>query len=80
MRYLLILDFFDTVWSNFYNKYVRDVSDFNKSLILLGLLLASCMSMVFAIRTKNKEEVMNSWTMFWLSIVFFVLAVLYSSL
>lgn len=65
------------LWYEFYNNYVRNLDD--KTKVTVGLVCLCISMIVFVMCTKghNKAEMVNSWFLFWLSIILFLVSMFY---
>lgn len=65
------------LWYNFYNKYVRGL-DFKTKMIIGGVfVLLSIVIFILSTKGNNKTQMVNSWFLFWLSIILFIIGLLY---
>jgi len=78
MRFLL--GAFAELWTNFYNKVIRDASSTLKGGIIISLFVICLLCFAFAMKGKNKGEFINNWVAFWIGIVFLLLLVIYVAL
>jgi len=67
------------LWYEFYNNYVRNLDD--KTKISIGVICIILSIFIFVLSTKghNKSEMINSWFLFWISLILFIVGVFYLS-
>ena len=75
-----LLGAFSELWTNFYNKVIRDASSTLKGGIIISLFVLCLLCFAFAMKGKNKENFINNWVAFWFGIAFLLLLVIYVAL
>ena len=65
------------LWYEFYNNYVKNLDDKTKVTIGLVCLVISMIVFVMCTKGHNKAEMVNSWFLFWLSIILFLVSMYY---
>ena len=66
-------------WYEFYNTYVRNLDDKTKITIGVACIVLSMIVFVLCTKGHNKSEMVNSWFLFWVSIILFLIGVFYLS-
>ena len=76
-----LLGAFAELWTNFYNKVIRDASSTLKGGIIISLFVICFLCFAFAMKGgKNKGDLINNWVPFWIGIVVLLLLVTYVAL
>ena len=67
------------LWTNFYNKVIRDASSTVKGAVIGVLVVVTLLLLAIAMKSQGKGDgsMINNWTAFWLGIFSLGLLVLY---
>jgi len=65
------------LWQNFYNKYVINVDDRTRYKIGFVSLMIAIGLFILCTKGHNKAAMVNSWFLFWLSLIVFGISLLY---
>lgn len=69
----------DCIMLNFLDFLKNLDSGENNFILLIGLLIATLL-LVFSINTNKKDSAVNSWPMFWFSMLLILGIIIYSSI
>ena len=73
----LICGALKNLWYEFYNTCVRNLDDKTKVIIGVSCIVLSMIVFVLCTKGHNKSEMVNSWFLFWVSIILFLIGVFY---
>ena len=62
---------FKNLWTTIYNTCVKNLDDRTKYIIGGVLLVASMLVFVLCTKGHNKAQMVNSWFLFWISLILF---------
>lgn len=69
---------FKTLWHNFYNTCVRDISVALRGGIIFLILMSALICFIFSIKDSKKDKMIKNWFLFFLSIILAAVGVFYS--
>ena len=70
---------FRNIVTAIYNTCVRNLDNSTKVTIGVSLLIASLLTFVLCTKGHNKSQMVNSWFLFWISLILFGVSVCYLS-
>ena len=76
----LLCGFFQNIWIKFYNTCVRDINPKLKSAIGVGMIVVSLILFIQCTKGSKKGEMIGKWSLFWISMIVFILGVVYLNL
>ena len=65
------------IWYNFYNNYIRNIDDKTKTTVGVICLMVSIGLFILCTKGHDKANMVNSWFLFWLSLIVFVVSILF---
>lgn len=65
------------LWYQFYNNYVKNLDDKTKVMIGGACVILSIFVFVLCTKGPNKSEMVNSWFLFWISMLLFLVGIFY---
>jgi hypothetical protein len=65
------------LWYNFYNNCIKNLDDKTKITVGMVCLLVSIGLFILCTKGHNKADMVNNWFLFWLSLIVFVVSMLY---
>lgn len=69
-----------SLWNNFYNTCVRNIDTRVKYSIGIALIVVSLLLFVFSTRGSKKGDMIGHWFLFWISMIVFIIGVIYLSI
>jgi hypothetical protein len=75
----LLLGALKNMWHTFYNNYIYTMTDKTKMTVGIVCILISCLVFVMCTKGHDKSKMVNSWFLFWISLLSFVVGVLFLS-
>jgi len=75
----LLLDGIGAFWDSFYYTCFQNIDFRLKSTIGCALLLVFLICFIQSTKGKKKAELINNWFWFWISMIAFIVGVLYLS-
>jgi hypothetical protein len=76
----LICGFIESIWTKFYNSYVKNIPAQTRYMIGGALIFASILVFIFSTKGSKKGEMVGSWFLFWISALLLIAGVVYVSL
>ena len=76
----LLLSAFANFWYNFYNTCFRNVDSKVRYTVGGALIVLSIITFIYCTKGKSKNELINNWFLFWISIIFLIAGILYMSI
>lgn len=73
----LLLGFLSDLWDNIFNKFVAGIPDQTRNNIGLGAMVAAILLFVWSMQGSKKSQVINSWFLFWLSVIVLIVSIVY---
>ena len=73
----LLLGFLSDLWDNVFNKFVAGLPDQTRRNIGLGAMVAAILLFVWSMQGSKKSQVINSWFLFWISVIALIISILY---
>lgn len=73
----LLLGFLSDLWDNIFNKFVAGLPDQTRRNIGLGAMVAAILLFVWSMQGSKKSQVINSWFLFWLSVIVLIVSIVY---
>ncbi|MBQ7352249.1 MAG: hypothetical protein IJW59_05280 [Clostridia bacterium] len=73
----LICGALKNLWYEFYNNCVKNLDDKTKMIVGISCLVVSMFVFVLCTKGGNKAEMVNSWFLFWVSLIVFVIGIYY---
>lgn len=73
----LLLGFLSDLWDNVFNKFVAGLPDQTRRNIGLGAMVAAILLFVWSMQGSKKSQVINSWFLFWLSVIVLIVSIVY---
>lgn len=67
-----------SIWTDFYNNCVRDVSPAVKGVVILVMFVLALLCIYYAVKGSSKDAFIKNWFLFWCAIVLAVLGIVYS--
>ena len=66
-------------WNSIYNTYIRNLDNTTKVNIGIVCIVISIGLFILCTKGHNKAQMVNSWFLFWLSMIVFIIAILFLS-
>ncbi len=76
----LICSAFKNFWYSFYNTCFRNIDMRIRYSVGGGLIVLFLLTFVACTKGKSKSELINNWFLFWLSMIFLIVGILYMSI
>lgn len=76
----ILLNAFVNFWYNFYNTCFRNVDSKVRYGVGGGLIVLALLTFIACTKGKSKNELINNWFLFWISMIFLIAGVLYMSI
>lgn len=73
----LLLGFLGDLWNNIFNTCVAGLPDQTRNNIGLGAMVAAILLFVWSMQGSKKSQVINSWFLFWLSVIVLIISIVY---
>lgn len=67
------------LWNNFYTNYIKNLDDKTKVTVGIACLIVSLFLFIMCTKGHDKANMVNSWFLFWLSIIVFIVSILFLS-
>ncbi|MBE5738121.1 MAG: hypothetical protein E7354_00075 [Clostridiales bacterium] len=73
----LLLGFLGNLWDNIMNSCLAGLTQEARNNIGLGTMVAAILLFVWSMQGSKKTQVINSWFLFWLSVIVLIVSITY---
>ena len=73
----LILGMIASAWNNIYNKIFGSLDEGKRNTVGLWILVFAILMFVSSMKGSKKSQVINSWFLFWISVIALIISILY---
>lgn len=73
----LLLGFLGDLWNNIFNTCVAGLTEETRNNIGLWTMVAAILLFVWSMQGSKKTQVINSWFLFWLSVIVLIVSIVY---
>ena len=73
----LILGIFASAWNNVYNTVFGSLDKSTRNTVGLWVMVFAILMFVSSMKGSKKSQVINSWFLFWISIIAAIISILY---
>ncbi len=73
----LILGIISNLWNNIYNTCVAGVPQETRQQIGIWTMVAAILLFAWSMKGSKKTQVINSWFLFWLSVIALIISIVY---